>query len=475
MPSSLRDPKTLTRWLDLDAYRRARRAGRTWKRLLLVTLALSLVGVAAPLVLGKRSVFQTRPVSAAHASFNQDCSQCHVEAFRTFDRLRRLDPAVRAVPDSACTRCHAGPTHHATQVGAPACASCHKEHRGHAALRRVADGHCTACHADLRRNDGQAPAFDPHVRGFAAGHHPEFGLFAGGRAADPGTVRFNHAVHLAEEGVWDIDREQRARQAAGAPGDESAADELPRRRVRLECRSCHQPDATGRFMQPVRYEQHCQTCHPLAVRLVGDGEEPCLRELAREFHRTPVPHPPPGGGVDVVRGVLRDRLTRLILRAGSGGSGPAGTPGADDLLAPSPAEPLPREPFAWVNAQQAAAERRLFEGAGGCAYCHREKTAPGARPGGLPEYLPANIPARWLGHAAFDHKSHRMLTCTECHAAPASARAADVLLPRIDTCRKCHDTGAGKARADCVECHTYHDHGGRAEFRGRLTIGEGTR
>jgi predicted CXXCH cytochrome family protein len=99
--------------------------------------------------------------------------------------------------------------------------------------------------------------------------------------------------------------------------------------------------------------------------------------------------------------------------------------------------------------------------------------APGARPGGLPEYLPANIPARWLAHAAFDHKSHQMLACSECHAAATSTRAADVLLPGIDSCRKCHDGRAGKARADCAECHTYHDPAGRAAFRGRLTIEAG--
>jgi hypothetical protein len=110
MPSSLRDPTTLARWLDPDYLRHARRAARAWKWLLLGTLALALVGVAVPLVLGKRSVFQTRPVAAAHASFNQDCTQCHVEAFRSFDRLRRLDPAVRAVPDSACTATPGRPT-----------------------------------------------------------------------------------------------------------------------------------------------------------------------------------------------------------------------------------------------------------------------------------------------------------------------------------------------------------------------------
>jgi hypothetical protein len=468
MPSSLRDPKTLADWLDLDYFRRARRSGRAWKWLLFGTLVLSLAVVVVPLALGKRAVFQSRPVSAAHASFNQDCTQCHVESFRSFDRLRRLDPAVRAVPDAACTRCHSGPAHHTTQIGDRACASCHKEHRGHEALARVADGECTACHADLRRNDGQAPAFDPHVRGFAAGLHPEFRLLAGGHPTDPGTVRFNHAAHLVEEGVWDIDREQAARR-------QPAGDEVPKRRIRLECQSCHEPEADGRLMRPIRYEKHCQGCHPLNVQLAGDWEEPRLHELARDFDGAPVPHPPPGGSAETVRGVLRDRLTRFVLRAGHDGFLRTRAPAADDLFGSPGAEPLAREQFAWVNAQQAQSERQLFDAPGGCAYCHQEKTAPGARPDGLPEYLPAGIPARWLAHAAFDHKSHRMLDCTECHAAPASTRAADVLLPGIDTCRKCHDNGPGKASADCAECHTYHDHAGRAEFRGRLTIEAGAR
>jgi hypothetical protein len=451
MPSSLRDPKTLADWLDLDYFLRARRWGRGWRWLLVGTLLLSAAGVVAALALGRRSAFQSRPVSAAHASFNQDCGQCHVEGFRTLDRLGRLDAGVRAVPDSACTRCHSGPVHHETQVGERACASCHKEHRGHEALARVADGHCTDCHADLRRNDGQAPAFDPHVSGFAAGRHPEFRLFASGEIHDPGTVRFNHAVHLAEEGVLDADPKER-------------------RRVRLECQSCHQPDATGRLMQPIRYEKHCQSCHPLGVQLVGEWKEPKLAELAAQFNRTPAPHPAPGGSAQVVRGVIHDQLTRFILGAGHEGflRPGAAPPDEDGLLAPPRAAPLNREQFAWVNSQQVEIERLLFDGPGGCRYCHQEKTTPDARPDGLPEYLPAKISERWFAHAAFDHKSHQMLACTECHDAPASRTSADVLLPRVDTCRKCH--GAGRARDDCVGCHTYHDHAGRAAFRGRMTI-----
>jgi hypothetical protein len=469
MPSALRDPKTLADWFDPDYLGYARRSRRVWYALLAGTLALCLAGVALPLALGNKAPFQAAPVAKAHASFNQDCAQCHVETFRTFDRLSHLDPEVRAVPDAACTRCHSGPVHHETQVGDRACASCHQEHRDRDPLARVADGHCTACHADLKRNDGREPDFNPHVFSFAAGQHPEFRLFAGGRPTDPGTVRFNHAVHLAAEGVWDIDRGQTARD--GGP----AADPAPRRRVRLDCQSCHQPDATGRLMQPIRYERHCQSCHPLGVRLAGKWEGRRLPELAEDFARTPAPHPPPGGSAEFVRGMMRERLTRFVLRAGDDGFLRAGAAtGAEDLLGPRPSAPLAREQFEWVNAQQATVEQLLFDGPGGCRYCHQEKTSPGDRPGGLPQYPPANIPGRWFEHAAFDHQSHRMLACTECHPGPRSTRAADVLLPAIDTCRKCHG-GDGQARADCVACHTYHGHAGRDAFRGRLTIDAGAR
>jgi hypothetical protein len=472
MPSALRDPKTLPDWFDPDYLGRARRSSWIWYGLLGGTLLLCFAGVALPLLLGKQTPFQAAPVAKAHASFNQDCSQCHVENFRSFDRLLHLDSEIRAVPDSACTRCHSGPIHQTTQIGERACASCHKEHRGHEPLARVADSHCTSCHADLQRNDGRASAFDPHIRGFAEGLHPEFRLFASGQPTDPGTVRFNHAVHLVEEGVWDLDREQVARQ----PGYDPSTAEAPRRRVRLDCQSCHKLDSTKRLMQPIRYEQHCQSCHPLGARLEGKWEGPRLRDLAEEFTRTPVPHPPPGGSAELLRGVVRERLTRFVLRAGQDGFLRDGTTvPVSDLLGPREDPALNREQFAWVNGRQTGVEKLLFDGPGGCRYCHQEKTASDDRPGGLPEYLPAKIPQRWFEHAVFNHQSHQMLACTECHpAALRSTRAGDVLLPAINTCLKCHGN-QGQARSDCVECHTYHGHSGRDDFRGRLTIGSNDR
>jgi hypothetical protein len=45
-----------------------------------------------------------------------------------------------------------------------------------------------------------------------------------------------------------------------------------------------------------------------------------------------------------------------------------------------------------------------------------------------------------------------------------------VLLPGIDTCRKCHGGNrAGSARSGCVECHTYHPPTDQRRFQGRRT------
>jgi hypothetical protein len=57
--------------------------------------------------------------------------------------------------------------------------------------------------------------------------------------------------------------------------------------------------------------------------------------------------------------------------------------------------------------------------------------------------------------------------CDECHeGARGSSKTKDLLLPGIETCRKCHgpaetpsvSTGfAGGVDDSCVECHRYHD------------------
>jgi hypothetical protein len=483
MPSSLRGPKTLSRWLELDYFDRPRKLRRLWRVVLLLTLLVAVAGVLAwALPPGRRTALQAGPVSAGHAMFNHDCGRCHTGEARTFDRLRRLDPGLRSVPDSACLACHSGDVHHATQVGAQRCASCHKEHRGRPALARVEDAHCTACHADLRRNDGAKPDYHAHVSGFAAGRHPEFRLFAGGPPADPGTIQFNHKVHLVEGGVWTVDDKQltkqgeQVRKQGGRPGPlfEEGAGHGAKALKQLECRSCHQPDQAGRYMQQINYDRHCQSCHPLAVQLIGGWKGEEMEGLVRPFSRAPAPHPSPTQAPEMVRGAIRDRLARFIMQEANARAilrAPAAVEPERPIPGAGRPPPLTEEAHAWVNRQQEQVERLLFDGAGGCKFCHQEKTTPATRRDGLPDYHRSNIRTRWLEHAVFSHKSHRLLSCTECHAAPNSARHTDVLLPRLETCLKCHSARERKARSDCVECHTYHPEK-RDGFRGRLSIGD---
>jgi hypothetical protein len=476
MPSALRSPKTLSQWLELDYFRRRRLLRNPWRVLTWGTLALSCLAVGWTFLPGKQTIYQAGPLSTAHAIFSNDCARCHTESFPGLQRLLHSDSSVRSTPDHACLQCHDGPLHHEC-AAQPSCASCHREHRGQAALARVGDSQCTTCHADLRCDKGGEPQYDRHITGFAEDQHPEFRLWLQGETRDPGKLRFNHKVHL--QGLIDIDREQLRlrREDLRKAGVTWQEDDLPRRKVQLECASCHQVDAAGRYMLTVRFERHCKDCHPLSIQLVGDWKGPA-QELARAFDQRPVPHPETGEKADIVRARLRDRLTRFIQKPENKPLLSAGEPAepARQLHLPgwSQVEPVSKQQFAWVNQQLGKMEHILFDGGGGCRHCHHETTAPENRPGGLPVYeLPGlnGGDSPWFKHSVFHHDSHKMLKCTECHSAPESTTAADVLVPRARTCQECHNSRAdSRARVDCVECHVYHNPEQKRSFRGDLTI-----
>jgi hypothetical protein len=408
MPSEFRTPRTLASWLELDYFHRRTFFRGLWGGLPLLAAAAAALALGVMVWAAGHRTFQAGPLSAPHAMFNDRCDACHDRNGATLTRLWRGD-SVGSVSDDACRKCHEGAHHHErSPVGR--CVACHKEHRGHAALARIDDRKCVECHRELSG-----------ITAFAESQHPPFR-----ETTDPGTLRFNHQAHLAS----------------------------PKVDPRLDCSDCHKPDAAGRSMLPVTYDPHCARCHPITVKLGGEQDDA-------------LPHPRKGGSAADVRAEIRDRLARFI--AAPGGERFLKARGEQGRLPLPATAPREEREFAWVGREAAELERVVLEGGGGCRYCHA--VVPTER---LPAILPPAVPDRWWTKATFRHDAHRMMRCEECHPAAASARTGDVLLPTMETCLACHDRAVarGAARADCVECHAYHDPKAPRAPTERMTLDE---
>jgi doubled CXXCH motif protein len=482
MSASPRDPKAFTRWFRLDYFRRPRTLRRAYwpvlTAVLLLTGAAAAAGVACVVLKPPRAraVFQAAPVSTPHALFADRCEVCHVEdrAFHTALRFLPGESRASSVSDQACLQCHPAGRHNPQSLlfvndatgQSQGCTQCHHEHRGDAALARLPDAVCTQCHADLHTRDGQHRYYK-NISGFGTAH-PEFGTWRNdgkGGLTDPGTVHFSHKAHLElAKKLADIAPERAA--VPWLTANIQQAEEMDKQ----GCAYCHKADAAGRYMQPIRYESHCAACHPLLPQ-VRPGAWPEAVEEA--FRQKPLHHPCAGEDSSAVRGELLDRFSRAAFA-----NPPAAPPPTDEELRPfflnRPVPPLDDRQRRTVGAV-VQSERSLFAGdpkdfrplpgfeglvdfdvKGGCAFCHTEA---GRSKDGLPLYEPPRLLNRWYPHAGFDHRAHRMMICTDCHKAEASTVSSDVLMPPIENCRQCHDTAAGKARSDCLECHGYHDRG----------------
>ena len=396
------------------------------------------------------------PLAHVHARWEGRCDACHVP-FTAIDGtawspLPASDPHAA---DAKCLECHrdAGPHSDreiATEVRS--CASCHRDHRGRdVSLSAVPDADCTRCHADLNghRTGGKTGAdVRAGITAFTAKAHPEFSAVGEGKRA-PGTIRFDHAVHLApgmnpaekgrplkrvgELATGDRERYRKAGQKDDAP-------------VRLDCADCHRPDASGAYMAATTYEGDCRACHALDFdpsrpwATVRHGLQPEelrgeLRRMVSERYLSERPEPA--------------RRVRARPMPGRGG-------GADDAEV--------RKAREAVDAGVAAAEAFLFDGRR-CGECHRVKDDAGKRPARID---PAGLVAVRMPRARFDHAAHRAVAdCASCHAKAAVSRSAqDVLLPGRDSCVECHAPARvsgerliGGAGWSCTECHGYHRRG----------------
>ncbi len=419
MAGRIRTTKKLAQRITLDYFKTLHGIPR-WRRILsgiLVVAGLGWLGWYA--LAGSPKPYNAGPLGRAHALLERKCSACHVSqaGFQ------------KSAMDQACIACHDGPTHHADQTFTPSCSSCHVEHQGTLRLASTSDRACTQCHADLNTTHGRS-AFVSKISGFDSSH-PEFAALRPG-SSDPGTIKFNHHVHLKD----------------GLRG--------PNGPVQLKCANCHRPSEVsptgatrgpinGSYMEPVNYEKHCAECHAL--------------QFDRRFSES-VPHKEPQVVYDFVFG----KLTGYIA------AHPAEIPLVDEpdkRLPTRPPQPPAHNAAEWVRQRMTDAQFLLWRKS--CKECHRVSYPNG--PDALPVVAKAAITTRWLPHAAFDHEAHQMVQCGSCHAkANESRETSDVLIPGVQTCQQCHHTGKDAAEARCFECHTYHNWGTGKPVDGKFTV-----
>jgi hypothetical protein len=426
----------------LDYYRHPRE-GRSWKwPATALAMALALIGSGALYGFWGKKAFQAAPLAGVHAAFGGDCRKCHDAAWQPAVRLVTGQDAARSVANASCLACHVDTAdHHPYEGGsASACAACHSEHRPEHDLRDIADSFCLSCHRDLGEQGVATGEFASKITGFAGGNdpHPEFAILRQ-PSRDPGGLIFNHAAHLAPDGVL-------------GPPD--------RRPTKLTCGDCHVPTRDGALMAPVNYESHCSRCHPL--------------NLSGAIERlNPIPHELP----ELIRGYLREKLAneQPSESAVEDGEMALEAPGANERqsLLPGPKLVSPSR-VEFVDAELAEADHTIFglEAKGFCRKCHYLEadnrlwrvlaTNPATASTGIDADLAATmVPDWWFAHARFDHEKHQAAAvCAKCHQADQSAATSDVLLPSIATCRECHGAAATNIAsgvgASCTQCHEYH-------------------
>jgi hypothetical protein len=467
-----RTTKKIAQRIDLNYFRRPTplKRAKLWLSVLAPLLALIWVGEHA--VLKDVRVYSSGRLSEPHAMLEKQCGLCHVKTTGEFSAKANL---------FACLNCHDGPTHHSLDLSQNDCVSCHSEHRGRINISSPSNAACAACHSNLRAHRGR-PGYANQIQSFENGH-PEFAALrpAGGIAArDKGTIKLNHAIHMRPI-------------RTGATGSE----------VQLSCGNCHAPNAAPppvtysdakyvnanisylekresassgagtatprhppsgwELMAPVKFANACSGCHLLTFDKRFDYGVP---------HDTP----------EIVRAFLV-RAFREYIAAHPGelrvqrdaGPGLTGRPFPPAVRVVTPAQ--------WVNERTAEAEDLLWRKT--CKQCHalmrgedfvrrrikqsstQEDDAGKIPPGAteLPEIALANTTLKWMPHSKFDHGAHEGFTCVSCHAkALTSTESSDVLLPGIETCKKCHAPGLEHAESRCFECHTYHDWSKRKEI-----------
>ncbi len=430
----------------------------------------------------------TGPVATVHASFEQDCQQCHQDFTPISSQATRLSVPVLGIRseesighlERACQVCHAVGNHYRASMTSDSqlldqnCGECHTDHQGRDfQLTNIGNNKCVVCHSNLSARCKSAPEVNDVVTSFTKSAHGDFASVSG---KDSGVIKFDHHQHMlpgqideGQKGAFTIEMLESSLQAKYRQPNQVDTDP-----VQLNCQSCHRPagnpdpqntltgDAElGRYMASVSFDEHCSACHAIHPAMATENT-------------TPIPHAVPWSRVELLlaattkgaRNIGQARQlnddTQTTAQPGSG----LGTLSLD----PSGADVSPTQLRKLVEVQ--------------CLKCHdnqsiSDEVIASARAGAAPM-----IPARWFRSGIYDHAAHRKIDCRYCHEAayPIDGEPASlpndhetVMIGGIDSCTGCHrdetsptpTTLAGSvstmlggqptwASDDCTTCHRYH-------------------
>lgn len=410
----------------------------------------------APLA-GFDRIWISGDLSSSHKLLTEDCGACHE---RPFVPVRR----------EACASCHADVEHHFETARfqfegfePTGCMGCHTEHKGPAGVIPAYQSLCADCHRDLTRRAPETALLDAADFGAA---HPEFRPSV---ITDPGSGRiertalgapdfpkersnlsFPHRVHLAE--ACEVPAGATAETLRDVPPEtrkQCTVLQMARQRMQkdaLQCGDCHRPEPGGVNMLPVGMQDHCAICH----RLEFDPNAPSRI----------LPH----GQPEEVIAVISDFYAAEALRGGSlatAQSAPSQEPvrqrpgGAGAGAAPA-ARPVPPDPAADALAMTERKLESIF-GRSLCGVCH-VTASPAESATRQWEVRPVRVTPLWMPKAIFDHAAHQTTPCMECHEATTSKSSEEVLMPKIETCRRCHqgEHATQAIPSTCILCHVYH-------------------
>ncbi|MGV3743469.1 MAG: cytochrome c3 family protein [Burkholderiaceae bacterium] len=386
-------------------------------------------------LMARDSSWNPGTLASSHQPWANDCKVCHSTPFAM-------------VKNEDCTACHKNMADHAapeiakfSELHEMRCASCHSDHKGPMGLvaqnRNFTSENCSDCHADIKESYPKTQT--QNVSDFAKEHPPfriqhtsfnESDRFVRTRQVkgialrEPTSLKFPHDVHLAKGGV-----------------------NSPKGKVNMECKNCHSPTPDGIGFKAVTMKADCQSCHDLkfepsvSSREVPHGSEQDVLNTLREFysyvgmHKVPIDKPAPDRGVSLIRPGKEERTPSFVNAPGD------------------------------VKSRAAAAATELFEKTS-CVICHEVTRVPQADASGkkisdMPSWkiTPVAKKHAWMPKSRFSHEKHMTAECTDCHGAPSSKDAEDVLMPEIGVCRDCHAGRApekNKLASDCGVCHGFH-------------------